>query len=284
MIQTKMNLDSGRIIENLHIAENHFIMSVLLTSTFDSALPGQFIMMRKQGVKDPLLSRPLSLYGVYHTESGTVLEFLYRVVGKGTLAISRLNVGETVDILGPLGKPFEVIPDRTHVVLLAGGIGVAPLSYFLEYLAKGLNQSQGHRDDRHATRKITFYLGATTASVLVGLAKIERFCSDVRLSTDDGTAGFAGTVTDLLANDLEKIDHRDLCIYSCGPAPMIKSLSKMLQPYSIPCHVSMEERMACGIGACLGCSIKIREASTGWSYCQVCMDGPVFDIKDLLWD
>ena len=95
MIHTKLNLDSGRIIENLEIAEGHFVMSVLLTSTFDSAFPGQFIMMRKQGVKDPLLSRPLSLYGVYQTEAGTVLEFLCRVVGKGTLALSRLPTGSS---------------------------------------------------------------------------------------------------------------------------------------------------------------------------------------------
>jgi dihydroorotate dehydrogenase electron transfer subunit len=281
---TKLNLDSGRIIENLQIAKDHFVMSLLLTSTCDSALPGQFIMIRKQGVKDPLLSRPLSLYGVYQTDAGSVLEFLYRVVGKGTLALSRLTAGDTVDILGPLGKPFVVLPDRPHVILLAGGIGAAPLSYFLEYLAKTPDQNVSSRQEIPSFRKITFYLGATTASSLVGLKKIECFCSDVRISTDDGTAGFAGTITKLLGNDLEKIDHRDLCIYSCGPAPMIRGLSQLLQPYSIPCQVSMEERMACGIGACLGCSIKVREPSTGWAYCQVCMDGPVFDIKDLLWD
>lgn len=284
MTHTKQNLDSGRIIENLKIAEDHFVMSVLLTSTFDTALPGQFIMMRKQGVKDPLLSRPLSLYGVYQTEAGTVLEFLCRVVGKGTQALSRLTAGDTLDILGPLGRPFEVIPDRPHLILLAGGIGAAPLSYFLEYLSKGLDQDQVSKEDLSANRKITFYLGATTSSNLVGLSKIDRFCSDVRIATDDGTSGYAGTITDLLASDLGKMDHRDVSIYSCGPTPMIRSLSQLLQPLSIPCRVSMEERMACGIGACLGCSIKVRESDAGWSYCQVCTDGPVFDIKDLVWD
>jgi dihydroorotate dehydrogenase electron transfer subunit len=283
-VSAKLNLDSGRIIANEQVAKNHFVLSLLLSSTFDSALPGQFIMIRKQGVKDPLLSRPLSLYGVYQTEVGTVLEFLYRVVGKGTLALSRLTAGDTVDILGPLGKPFEVIPDRNHVLFLAGGIGVAPLSYFLEYLSKNLDQNVPKQPDRSVLRKISFYLGATTALSLVGLDKIERFCSDVRISTDDGTAGFTGTVTELLERDLEGIDHHDLCIYSCGSAPMIRSLARILQPLSIPCHVSMEERMACGIGACLGCSIKVREAESGWAYCQVCVDGPVFDIKDLLWD
>ena len=131
-MNVKLNLDSGRIIENQQVAKDHFVMSLLLTSTCDFALPGQFVMIRKQGVKDPLLSRPLSLYGVYQTETGIVLEFLYRVVGKGTLALSHLTVGDTVDVLGPLGKSFQVIPERNHVILLAGGIGVAPLSYFLE--------------------------------------------------------------------------------------------------------------------------------------------------------
>lgn len=279
-----LNLDSGRIIENQEIAKDHFVMSVLLTSPLDSALPGQFIMMRKQGVKDPLLRRPLSLYGFFQTEAGTVLEFLYRVLGKGTLALSRLVAGDTVDILGPLGKPFEVMQDRPHIILLAGGIGAAPLSYFLEYLAKGADLHTENAKDRSGNRHITFYFGAATASALVGLSKIERFCSDLRIATDDGSAGFAGTITELLRQDLDKFDQREISIYSCGPTAMIKTLSQLLQTSPIPCHVSMEERMACGIGACLGCSIKVRDASSGWAYCQVCMDGPVFDIKDLLWE
>ncbi len=278
-----LNLDSGTIIENQEIAKDHFVMSVLLTSHLDAALPGQFIMMRKQGVTDPLLRRPLSLYGFFQTEAGTVLEFLYRVLGKGTLALSRLVAGDTVDILGPLGKPFEVIETRPHIILLAGGIGAAPLSYFLEYLAKGLDR-YGENVQQAEMRRITFYFGAATAPALVGLPQIQRFCTDVRIATDDGSAGFAGTVTELLRRDLPELDQEKTSIYSCGPTAMIKTLSQLMQPFSIPCYVSMEERMACGIGACLGCSIKVRQESSGWAYCQVCTDGPVFNIKDLLWE
>jgi len=278
-----LNLDSGTIIENQEIAKDHFVMSVLLTTHLDAALPGQFIMMRKQGVKDPLLRRPLSLYGFFQTEAGTVLEFLYRVLGKGTLALSRLVAGDTVDILGPLGKPFEVIEARPHIILLAGGIGAAPLSYFLEYLAKGLDR-YGKNAQQAEMRRITFYFGAANASALVGLPQIQRFCPDVRIATDDASAGFAGTVTELLRRDLPEFDHAMTSIYACGPTAMIKSLSQLMQTSSIPCYVSMEERMACGIGACLGCSIKVRQESSGWAYCQVCTDGPVFNIKDLLWD
>jgi len=283
-MKKKLNLGSGCVIENVNTAKDHFVMSLLLSSTCEDALPGQFVMIRKQGVKDPLLSRPLSLYGVYQTEAGTVLEFLYRVVGKGTWALSRLTGGDQVDILGPLGRPFEVIPDRNHVVLLAGGIGAAPLAYFAEYLAKDLDRPADRKEEAASSRNIRFYLGATTAAALVGREKIERFCKEVRISTDDGSAGSAGMITDLFQKDLADLDHRDLCLYSCGPAAMIRSLSRLMEPFDIPCQVSMEERMACGIGACLGCAIKVRDASLGWAYCQVCTEGPVFDIRDLLWE
>lgn len=279
-----LNLDSGTIIENQEIAKDHFVMSVLLTSHLDSALPGQFIMMRKQGVKDPLLRRPLSLYGFFQTEAGTVLEFLYRVLGKGTLALSNLVAGDTVDILGPLGKPFQVMQDRPHIILLAGGIGAAPLSYYLEYLAKGWDLYGEKSQQQTGMRHITFYFGAATASALVGLPKIQRFCSDVRIATDDGSAGFAGTITELLHRDLTGFNQEKISIYSCGPTAMIKTLSQLMQSSSIPCYVSMEERMACGIGACLGCSIKVQQDPVGWAYCQVCTDGPVFNIRDLLWE
>jgi len=283
-MKKKLNLGSGCVIENVNVAKDHFVMSLLLASTCDDALPGQFVMVRKQGVKDPLLSRPLSLYGVYQTEAGTVLEFLYRVVGKGTWALSRLTGGDQVDILGPLGKPFDVMPNRNHLILLAGGIGAAPLAFFAEYLAKNLDRPEESNQDASSSRKVSFYLGATTADALVGLGKIERFCAEIRISTDDGSAGFTGTVTELLQKDLIGLDHRNLGLYSCGPAPMIRSLSRLIEPFAIPCQVSMEERMACGIGACLGCSIKVRDASLGWAYCQVCTEGPVFDIRELLWE
>ncbi|MFA7683998.1 MAG: dihydroorotate dehydrogenase electron transfer subunit [Syntrophales bacterium] len=278
-----IHLDSGKIIENEQIAEDYLVMSVLLSTRLDSALPGQFMMIRKQGVQDPLLRRPLGLYGVFQTEAGTVLEFLYRVVGKGTTALSRLVAGDTVDILGPLGKHFDIMPERSHIILLAGGIGAAPLSYFLEYLVKHLDPSRERPIEKPETRKMTFYYGAETSSTLVGLEKIKHFCSDVRIATDDGSAGFKGTITDLLRRDLPRFDQNKTCIYSCGPTPMIRTLAQLLQPTSIPCRVSMEERMACGIGACLGCSIKVRDPSSEWAYHQVCSDGPVFDLRDLLW-
>lgn len=283
-IKANLNLCSANIIENREIAEDHFIMSLLLSEPCEPALPGQFIMMRKQGVKDPLLSRPLSIYGFYQTEAGCVFDFLYRVVGKGTRALSRLNCGDTVDILGPLGRPFVLAPEKKHILLVAGGIGVAPLSYFAEYLTKEFGQIESSAMPTEY-REITFYLGATTSSSLVGLPKIERFCHHIKLATDDGSIGFHGTVTELLRCDLDKYDPGEFIIFSCGPKPMIKSLAKIMNPIPVPCQVSVEERMACGIGACLGCSVKVRTPdSDRWTYSQVCTDGPVFDIRDIMWD
>ena len=267
----------------MEVTKKHFLLSLLLSSTCKSALPGPFIMMLKQGVKDTLLSRPLSVYGFYQTEAGTVLEFLFRVVGKGTLALSRLTAGDTVDVLGPLGRPFTVFPDRQRILLVAGGIGVAPLSYLAEHLcALSLHKETGTSGSK--SPNITLYFGANTANALVSLPKIERHCSGLRLATIDGSAGFQGNVTDLLRHDLSSFRQNELCLYACGPNPMIRSLAEVLQPTSIPCQVSVEERMACGIGACLGCSLKVKREPEGWAYCQVCTEGPVFDIRDIIWN
>ena len=173
-MKTKINAVSAQIIDNREVARDHFIMSVLLAIPCECALPGQFIMLRKQGVKDPLLSRPLSIYGFYQTEAGTVFDFLYRVVGKGTLALSRLNCGDTVDVLGPLGTPFLLNPERKHILLVAGGIGAAPLSYFLEYLVRE-STLLGNNPVPVENHRITFYFGAATSSTLIGLPKIKRF-------------------------------------------------------------------------------------------------------------
>jgi dihydroorotate dehydrogenase electron transfer subunit len=232
-------------------------------------------MIRKQDVTDPLLSRPLSLYGVYQTEAGAVVEFLYRVVGKGTAALSRLAIGDHVSILAPLGEPFDLqFETKSHIVLVAGGIGIAPLTYLADYLL-----------DAMATEKnLTLYVGAATAAALVGLKRIERFCTDIKIATDDGSAGFRGTITNLFQNDISDMDHENMIIFACGPHGMASHLAQIITPYNIPCHVSMEERMACGIGTCLGCAIKIRTPDNSWIYRRVCKDGPVFDIRDIMWD
>lgn len=277
-----VKLDSGSIIENREVAKDHFIMSILLSTPCDYGLPGQFIMMRRQGVKDPLLSRPLSIHGFYQTEAGSVLDFLYRVVGKGTLALSRLSVGEKVDVLGPLGKPFTLTPECLQVILIAGGIGVAPLAFYAEYLSKNHLCASGEPLIVQQPI-ITFYLGAVTDSALLGLKKVQQYSHELKIATDDGSSGYHGTVTAMMEKDLDRWNPDTLNIFACGPNPMIKSLAEILKDFPAPCQVSLEERMACGIGACLGCSVKLKRGGIDWTYGQVCTDGPVFDIRDIIW-
>jgi len=265
----------GQIIENLEVAKDYFILSVLLRSSQCDAMPGQFAMIRRQNVKDPLLSRPLGLYGVYETEAGTVLEFFYHVVGRGTSVLSHLVIGDQISILVPLGKPFDLqFEPRSHVVLIAGGIGLAPLTYLADYLFNTAT----------AIKKLTLYMGAAEAATLVGMKRIERFCTDIKIATDDGSAGFKGTITALFQKDLPTMDHENMVLFACGPYGMVRHLAQVIAPYDIPCHISTEERMACGIGTCLGCAIKIRTADNSWAYRRVCKDGPVFDIRDIMWD
>jgi len=273
--EIQADIKTGQVIENKEVVKDYFVLSILLHSSKCNARPGQFAMIRKQNVTDPLLSRPLGLYSVHQTEAGAVVEFLYHVVGKGTIAMSRLVVGDRVTILAPLGNPFDLhFESRSHIVLVAGGIGLAPLTYIADYLSETMV----------ANIKLTLYMGASTAPALVGVKRMERFCSDIKIATDDGSVGFKGTITDLFQRDLPAMDHKNMAIFACGPSAMARQLARLIASYDIPCHISMEERMACGIGSCLGCAIKIRTPDNSWVYRRVCKDGPVFDIRDIVWD
>jgi dihydroorotate dehydrogenase electron transfer subunit len=268
---------SGRIIFNREIAKGHFLMSLKVSGHFSSAeapfrgvTPGQFVMLRVKGREFPFLGRPMSIYRLHGNTGDLTMELLYRVVGKGTSAISRLKPDDEIDILGPLGRGFDIFPHCKRVVMVAGGIGIAPLSF--------LGHSYG-ADTINKPPQIICYVGAQRADLLVGLDGIGEICSDIRISTDDGSRGYRGLVTELFEQDMPSYNGGDSVIYSCGPFPMIKRLAEILRNRAVPCQVSVEERMACGVGACLGCAISVKSG-----YRKVCSDGPVFDIDEFIWD
>ncbi len=268
---------SGKIISNREIAEGHFFMSFKLSGHFSAAdapfqgvTPGQFVMLRLKGKSFPFLRRPMSIYSLYPSAGDLIIELLYRVVGKGTFVISQLKPHDEIDILGPLGRGFDIFPNCKRVVLVAGGIGIAPLSF--------LGQNY-RKDNANNPPQIICYVGAQRADLLVGLDKMSETCSDIKISTDDGSKGFHGFVTELFEQDIPSYNNSDSVVYSCGPFPMIKSLAEKLRDRIIPCQVSVEERMACGVGACLGCAISVKSG-----YKKVCSDGPVFDIYELIRD
>jgi len=248
--------------------KGHFLMTAKTPASFRSAIPGQFVMVRLEGGTTPFLSRPFSLYSVYSRGDDTFVEIFYKVVGKGTEALSRLQEGDALDILGPLGKGFDVPLSCRKIVLIAGGIGVPPLSF--------LAQRYGG-DNRNM--EIICYVGAGSSEALVGLDRLEEICSVVEISTDDGSRGYHGLVTGLFERDLDPYADDTTRIYSCGPRPMLAGLQVLLKDRSVVCQVSLEERMACGIGACLGCVVRTRGDSS--ELVRVCKEGPVFDIKNV---
>jgi dihydroorotate dehydrogenase electron transfer subunit len=269
------SITAGEVIGNLCVAPGHFFLSIGLSPSFATPQPGQFVMIRDPGRGEPLLPRPLSVYGFRREADRAILDLLYRVAGRGTSLFSRMKPGALLTVLGPLGRGFTLQRELRKVVLLAGGVGVAPLAFLLH---------EGHlRGSSGQEPVFTTYVGARTAELLTGIDRLQGLC-DLRTATDDGSGGYHGLVTDLLRNDLDGYDPGETMIYACGPAAMIRSLGVILGKSVIRCEVSLEERMACGIGACLGCAVATREGHEEIVYRRVCYDGPVFDIRRIALD
>jgi dihydroorotate dehydrogenase electron transfer subunit len=271
----KPSIAIGQVMENRSVAPGHFLLTIRLPLSFATPIPGQFVMIRDPDRGEPLLPRPISVYGFQREEGHAILNLLCRVAGRGTALLSRLNPGSTLTVLGPLGHGFAIDPDVRQLLLVAGGVGAAPLAFVLQE-GSLLKPDSGKR-------QVTAYLGAGTAELLTGLNRFQDFC-DLRTATDDGSCGYRGTVTERLAVDLAGYDAKSTLILACGPGAMIRSLALLLRDSRIRCQVSLEERMACGVGACLGCVVAIREGEGRTGYRRVCKDGPVFDIREILWN
>ena len=258
----------GVVAERRMIAEDHVLLSISAGEIFQSSSPGQFVMIRVTDTESPFLSRPISIYALSREDGTAVIDLMVRVVGRGTSFLSRLKAGDRVDLLGPLGNGFSILPDRSQIVLIAGGIGIAPISF----LADGYSHIK--------TGEVTCYFGARSESVLVGLDRVNKACSRIILSTEDGSRGYRGFITDLFERDLNKYNREDTVIYACGPSPMLMKIQALLKKESMICQVSVEERMACGVGACLGCAVRMKSGE----YRRVCHEGPVFNIEELAFD
>lgn len=264
---------TATILSNAEVAPCHYLMTLAVSKVFGQAQPGQFVMLRPEGRGFPFLGRPLGIYSLAEQAEGARIEVLYRAAGKGTKVISALCEGDRIEILGPLGNRFEHRQGMKAAVLVAGGIGIAPLVFLAERLSLASLSEQP---------RLILYVGARDSAGLLGIDRMKTFGVEVRVSTDDGSAGYRGPVTDLLLQDLASFDAAKTEIFVCGPNPMLKRLSDMVADQAIPCQVLMEERMACGMGACLGCTIEVRTPS-GVEYRQVCADGPVFDLRSIVW-
>lgn len=235
---------------------------VLLRLAADTPLPdihpGQFAQIRVDGSPTTFLRRPISIHFV-DREHGEIW-LLVQTVGAGTQALARLTAGDRLNVLFPLGHGFSPAGADERLLLVGGGVGVAPL---LEY-GKTL---------REAGARPTFLLGARSKDDLLQLEHFGRY-GEVCLTTEDGTAGERGFVTGHSVWDTQQFDH----IAVCGPKPMMVAVARIARQRHIPCEVSLENMMACGLGACLCCV----EHTVRGNVC-VCKEGPVFDINDLTW-
>ncbi|MCL2669241.1 MAG: dihydroorotate dehydrogenase electron transfer subunit [Syntrophaceae bacterium] len=264
----------GEVLENRLVAADHFEMTLRLPSDFADPAPGQFVMVRGVGYKEPLLARPLSVNGFSRGASACgLLRLLCRAAGAGTEILSRLPAGAHLTVLGPLGTGFTLIPERQAVVI-AGGVGVAPLVYLLEkFNAFGRTG---------ATNRPVCYLGAKTSALLLARERLADLC-DLRICTDDGSEGYHGLVTERLAKELAAFTPEWNTLYVCGPWAMVRSLASLIAHRPFHCQVSLEERMACGLGACLGCAVAVRNAGEGGTlYQRVCKEGPVFPLAAVI--
>jgi dihydroorotate dehydrogenase electron transfer subunit len=264
----------GEITDNQEISENCFLMKVILPVSFIRPSPGQFVMVRIAGLVEPFLGRPISIYSFTGGISSCTMELLYRVIGRGTEILAGLIRGSQLEVHGPLGGGFEIFPDKKKIVFIAGGIGVAPLSLLAEHLCNNVHWPR---------EAMTFYLGAQSKTAIMGLDKLGTLCYDIRICTDDGTRGQKSLVTDIFQKDIKKYSPADTALYACGPKGMMQTLARMLKASRFICQISLEERMACGTGACMGCAVAVKSDNGSLAYKRVCSDGPVFNINDVVW-
>lgn len=271
------------VIENVQVARDTYRIRLEAPQTARQIVPGQFLMVRLPAGNDPLLARPLALYDTVIDDRGNWvgLDVVYLVVGKMTRRLAACEAGDQLEIWGPLGNGF-VLPDAKHLIMVAGGIGQTP------FLALGREQLQ-KRDYGWPPRqvapseKVTLCYGARSADLLAGLDDFRAVGIDVRVATDDGSAGHHGLVTELLSRCLAEAETATCRVVCCGPEAMMEAVAQIAASANVPCQVSLETPMACGIGICFSCVTKVIQPDGTWDYKRTCVEGPVFDAKKIVW-
>jgi dihydroorotate dehydrogenase electron transfer subunit len=275
-------LVEGTVALQREVGPELYLLRIRAPGSFPTPEPGQFIMVKASLCPVPLLARPFSVTAFDRLHDHVMVDIIYRLAGQGTRLLAGLAPGAPVSLRGPLGRGFTIIPERKNVVLIAGGIGIAPLAFLAEQYVKLIRKS-AERRDQGLHRRVIVYAGAGTAKALTVVERLETFCEEIKVSTDDGSAGFRGTVVSLFRRDAAFYHPDDTVIYACGPSIMLKELSALFQGTDIFYEVSTEERMACGIGACLGCVLPVNDRAAEMHYRRVCTDGPVFPGTAVIW-
>lgn len=255
-------LERVEVVANDRVATGVGLLRLSSPRIAETVRPGQFVHLRITQRADFILRRPFSVHRA-HAATGTI-ELLYQVLGRGTRELAGAARGHVMDAIGPLGTGWDVPPGAAHVLLVAGGLGAAPLGMLAEDLAeRGV--------------AVSVALGAPTAERLMARDLFEDVARRVVVTTDDGSCGIHGRVT--VAADRLIVEDRPDLVCVCGPEAMARSTAALALEAGVACQVSLERLMACGIGACLSCVV-----TTVRGRARACVDGPVFDAREVVWD
>jgi len=251
---------TSRVKENIPLNAHHNLITLSMPDGAGGAFPGQFYMIEVNRGNDPLLKRAFSLFR--KTPDG--FQLMFRIKGRGTTLLKEMKKDDALEVLGPLGNRYPVPSEEQVPLVIAGGIGIASVFPFLH---------------EHRGRALVFY-GVRSGDEIFVLDELKGMSRDVFISTDDGSMGTKGNIVDVLNNylDSKSADIGKYVLYACGPYTMLKAVSKVAASKGITAYISMEESMACGLGACLGCVVKTK---TG--YKRVCKEGPIFNSEEIVW-
>ncbi|MGO0121869.1 dihydroorotate dehydrogenase electron transfer subunit [Desulfothermobacter acidiphilus] len=256
-------IHEAEILGQRCLAPGVYRLELFAPAVAEQARPGQFLMVRTSISLDPFLRRPLSINSVDRRRGAVTL--LYRVLGRGTRLLAERRLGRRLNVVGPLGRGFTV-PVSGTVVLVAGGLGIAPLFFLAKVCCRQGNE-------------VLLFYGARCSRELVLRRELEAMGVRLSLATEDGSAGEQGTVVELVRR--KGLPPGVVC--AAGPPPMLRALAAFLQDMGREAEFSLEERMGCGVGACRGCVVKVRTAE-GFAYQRVCADGPVFRAATVVWE
>lgn len=262
-----MITEKTKVIDNREIAKGMMLLTVEAPEIVKYVNPGQFAMLKVAPSLDPILRRPLCFYSV--SKHNGWAGFVYKVIGKGTEVLAERKPGEYIDILAPLGKGWTLLPDTKQIAIVGRGVGIAPLVDLAQHA-------------RHKDIKVKAYLSASKPEYLIGRKLLEEVGCELYLHTDDGQYGSDyKLVTDFLENTLEeeRIDQ----VFTCGSKRLGKKIRELSSTYGMNSQISLEERMGCGIGACIGCVVDIiTDRGKGNKEQQrVCKEGPVFWVEEV---
>ena len=276
------HFERTEILAHKLIAKDTWQLTFRSSELAKSTLPGQFFMIRIAGCNDPLIGRALAMFDRLTDAAGNpqAISVAYVVKGKFTQALSKMHMGQSIEVWGPLGNAFSTDP-VDHLIMVAGGVGITPM---LTLATDSLGQSAfgSARIPKQYAAKATLCYGARTQEYLAGLDEFKSRGVQLAIATEDGSLGHRGRVTDLLDHLLSEAKG-SVRIACCGPEPMMQAVSKIAGEYQVACEVSLETPMACGIGICFTCVAKIDQGDGSWDYRRTCIEGPIFDAQSIVW-